>query len=62
MNMFYKFFGAQRQIQTVEVPGGKFEFKALSKDTPLKVLWFTKHDIMQSKYGIYCRSRRRAKV
>lgn len=46
--MFYKFFGAQRQIQTVEVPGGKFEFKALSKDTPLKVLWFTKYDIMQS--------------
>ena len=48
MNMFYKFFGAQRQIQTVEVDGGKFEFKALSKDTPLKVLWFTKYDIMQS--------------
>lgn len=48
MNMFYKFFGAQRQIQTVEVPGGKFEFKALSKDTPLKVLWFIKYDIMQS--------------
>ena len=48
MNMFYEFFRTQRQTQTVEVPGGKFEFKALSKDIPLKVLWFTKHDIMQS--------------
>lgn len=46
--MFFAFFRTQRQTQTVEVDGGKFEFKALSKDTPLKVLWFTKYDIMQS--------------
>ena len=46
--MFYAFFRTQRQTQTVEVDGGKFEFKALSKDTPLKVLWFTKYDIGQS--------------
>lgn len=48
MNMFYAFFRTQRQTQTVEVDGGKFEFKSLSKDTPLKVLWFTKYDIGQS--------------
>ncbi len=46
--MFYKFFGTKRQTQIVEVAGGKFEFKSLSKDTPLKVLWFTKCDIGQS--------------
>ena len=46
--MFYKFFGTKRQTQIVEVAGGKFEFKSLSKDTPLKVLWFTKYDIGQS--------------
>lgn len=46
--MFYKFFGTKRQTQIVEVAGRKFEFKSLSKDTPLKALWFTKYDIGQS--------------
>lgn len=48
MNMFSKFFGVESRTKVVEVDGGKFEFKHLSKDTPIRVLWFTKYNIAQS--------------
>lgn len=48
MNMFSKFFGVDSRTKVVEVDGGKFEFKHLSKDTPIRVLWFTKYDIAKS--------------
>ena len=46
--MFSKFFGVKSRTKVVEVDGGKFEFKLLSKDTPINVLWFTKYDIAKS--------------
>lgn len=46
--MFSIFFGVKSRTKVVEVDGGKFEFKLLSKDTPIRVLWFTKYDIAQS--------------
>lgn len=48
MNMFSKFFGVDSRTKVVEVYGGKFEFKQLSKDTPIRVLWFIKYDMAQS--------------